>query len=121
MPPRKLKLSRIHEYIITAAEGAPELVGKKCRLVLSAEGQEVEIVAGYALDLQAYMLTGKQKLSVVDLPPVKLRYAHSDGNCRCPAYKFPHARGLGACKSERTEQIAPADLTIENLFTQRSS
>lgn len=113
---RTIKLSRTHIYRIEEADGAPELIGKKCRLCLPAEGIDCELVAGFALDLQAYMLTGKQKGSVVELPPVKLKYSEIPP-CRCGAYKFPHAPGLGQCKGEQLQQEAPQGLNIKDIFT----
>lgn len=111
----KTLLDRRQTYRIQAAYEAPHLVGQKGRPVLSAPTEEVRVESdGYIYDLQMYMLSGKQKHSVIDLPPCKLRPV-SESACRCGAYKFPHAPGLGQCKRKAGEEVAPEGLTLDDL------
>ena len=112
---KMVKLDRRQTYRITAAYEAPGLVGMKGRPVLSAPTEEVPVMAdGYIYDMQMYMLSGSQKFSVVEIPPCKLQ-AISESACRCKAYPFPHAPGLGACKRSAGEEVAPDGLVIEDL------
>ena len=114
--PRKTTLDRAQTYRILAAYDAPHLIGLKGRPVLSAPTEEVRVEAdGYIYDLQMYMISGKNKFSVVELPPCKLQAVKVEP-CRCGAYKFPHAPGLGQCKRQPGEEVAPEGITDLNAL-----
>ena len=114
----KVELSRLDDYRIIEVRkgGNPELVGKRCRIMLMGNFQDVEKDSlGFLPNLTAWMLSGKYRDSRIDLPPVKLRYA-SMRKCYCVEYVFPHAPGFGKCKASKHEEEAPKGLTIRNLF-----
>ena len=112
-----MKLSRSSDYVIKECIGNTSLVGKRCRLKLTAPEENVkEDKQGFMYDLEAYMLTGKQEGSTIELPPVKLGVSHKKRTCTCVAYRFPHAPGFGACKASKFEQVAPEGIKLEDLF-----
>jgi hypothetical protein len=116
-----VNLSRNTDYRIEATQGSTSLVGKKIRLLLTAERITLKTNGnGFLEGLRAYLLSGKQAGSTIDLPPCKLKYSERK-SCRCVAYKFPHAMGFGACKAEKFEQEAPTGLSMEHMFTTRRS
>lgn len=113
--PKIKLLSRTTDYRITETIGDERFVGKRVRIILNQEHEEVPIGAlGFLYDLEGYMLSGPMKENVVNLPPIKIITAPTR-RCACGAYKYPHAPGFGECQASKHEESAPTELTIDDL------
>jgi len=99
------KLDRSTTYRITETVGLSGFVGQKCRVLLTAQTQDIQTNAnGFLCGLKGYMMSGKFKEQTVALPPCKLK-ATISRNCHCNVYEFPHAPGLGKCQAIKKELI----------------
>jgi hypothetical protein len=112
-----MKISRTQVYRVVEAKGNRRLIGKRCRILILDDVQDIQPLEGFLIGLSAFLLSGPQAGSTVELPPCKLK-AVSRRVCHCHAYKFPHAPGFGACKQAEFEQEPPEEgMDLDALFT----
>ena len=115
-----MRLSRGYTYQITETKGKSPLVGARVRILLFDITEDIRPESGGWLEgLSAFIMSGKQAGSTLDLPPCKLKVAKRRV-CNCPAYGFPHTPGLGKCKSpefqKQHKEGETTRLNLDNLF-----
>lgn len=111
----KVKISRRESYRITHTSRKHPSMGLRVRIVLQQDTEEFTTNKdGFLENLRAYVLTGPQGGSTINLPPCKLKPISARA-CRCKAYPFPHAPGLGHCNTSVFEEIVETEPTLEGL------
>ena len=111
-----MKLLRACTYRVIATKGPSPLQGKRVRPNLNEPSVVIRAGPdGYLHDLEVYVLSGKFIGQVVLAPPCKLKQIRPRV-CKCSAYSFPHAPGLGKCNESKTEVDAPETIDLDTLF-----
>lgn len=112
-----MKLTRGETYRVWSTSKPSPVQGQRVRLVLTELHVEHKPDKfGFLHNLTGVIISGSHDSVAIDLPPCKLKPLPRRV-CRCEAYSFPHAPGLGSCKDSQREQEAPPEgLDLDALF-----